>query len=459
MLFVSLLTTSMTRWTKKLPYSVAQDRFVQRTRHDIDANQCSYFDDHDWHRIVPNGGSRSSLRKAVSIDSFYVKPVAAWVPHLLFENHVPSCPRCRSPRFVDVKAARWINTPKILFGVSSHQYLDTKLYPCRGCGQRFTGYNRESMDLDEEKYMGFFNIYLSARFAVNEDLASFITNMYDKSTASIHRVLTQMATDRYLNDHIYYLHACRANKIKKRADNVAANGQSTLDPLLQDVSDIPEAPAAQRTLLRLQKDFQRTRFKLGTAETAARNNLCFRELFKSKNGRNRRHAPLPSVGTGKLQKFIDAGIESGRDLVDYNGIHPSWNDTPRRRVAFCQLRRMVQDLFSTKQKTVDALLLELDTLQSEINRQQDEVDLQLSHGLIELAGRDDERQQLVIQALEKKNPVFSKMTDCDGYNARIISSVAKTEEALCFELVSMLKEYIKVVHYHGKRHFRTAPCH
>ena len=104
--------------------------------------------------------------------------------------------------------------------------------------------------------MGYFNIYLSSRFAVSEELLSFISNMYDKSTSTIHRILTQMATDRYMNDHIYYLHACQAKRVKRSATNVRTDGQSTLDPLLKDLSVNPTAPPAERTLLELKRKYQ-----------------------------------------------------------------------------------------------------------------------------------------------------------------------------------------------------------
>ena len=409
---------------KAVKYSVAQDRFVKKTRQQIDTDGSSFFDDHDWRNIIPSGGSRSSLRKAVTVESFYVKPIAAWVPDKLFENHVPSCPRCRSPRYVDCSAARWINFPKVLFGVSSHQYLDTKLYPCRGCGKRFTGYNRESMDLDEEKYMGFFNIYLSARFAVNEELISFITNMYDKSTSTIHRILTGMATDKYLNDHIYYLHACRAKRVKQRPKNVRKEDQSqtTLDPLLVGVSEAPEASPAERTLLRLQCDLKRTRLNLRSAEMTAAGVIDFARLRKVKNGRNRRSQILASVGVGKLDQFMGAGIHSGRDLVEYTGIHPVWSQTPRRREAFRDLREQCQHIFNARNEVVSRLEQEVSLLQIEIDKKQEEVDLQNNLGLIDLVGRDDDRQAELIRNLEKGNPIFSKMTDPVGYNARIISA-------------------------------------
>ena len=403
----------------RVKYPPAQERFVKRTRDAIDSNP-AYFDTHDWRSIFPSGGTRSSLTKPVSTESFYVKPIAAWVPDKLFEHHVPCCPRCRSNRYVDVKGARWINTPKILFGVSTHKYLDTKLYPCRGCSKRFTGYNRESMAVDHDKYMGFFNFYLSSRFAADEELIAFVSNMYDKSTATIQRVLTAMTTEKYLSDHIYYLHACRANRIKKTATNVIDGGQSTLDPLLENLSEAPTAPPAERTLLRLKSDFKRTRLNLLLAESNARNPIHFGDLIKTKSGRNKlvTKGMLASVGKGKLQQLIDAGFETGKDLVAYNGIHHNWSHTARRRDAFRSTRKQVQDIFESRNGVVFALQQELNRLQEQIDKQQEEVDLQ---GII-VDDRGDNRQRAIINSLEERTQPFSKMTNSNGYNARIISS-------------------------------------
>ena len=416
------MTASGKRYAK---YSCAQDRFIRRTRLEIDSNP-NYFDVHDWRRLHPKGGRNASLKRPVSLESFYVKPVASWVPDKLFENHVPSCPHCKSNRSVDCVGARWINSPKILFGISSHSYLDTKLYPCRRCGRRFTGYNRESMVLDEAKYLGYFNFYLSARFAVDEELLSFITNMYERSTSSIHKILTGMATDRYLNDQIYYLHACRANAVKKRATNVMENGQSTLDPLLKDLSEAPDASASERTLLRLQCDRKRHRLNLRSAESRAKDPIDFHSLMKIKAGRNKRinadPATLPSIGTGKLEKLIAAGFDNGLELTDYQGIHPEWSTTPRRREAFRELRESIKTIFDARLETVRKLEEELVRMDEEIQQQQEEVDLQVNFGNIELVGRDDDRQHRIINALEKKHRPFSKMTDPKGYNARIIST-------------------------------------
>ena len=129
------MTANKKRCTK---YSAAQDKFVRRTRHEIDTNS-QYFETHDWRKIESSGGRKSSLAKTVSLESFYVKPIAAWVPDKLFVNHAPSCPHCKSNRHVEVQSARWINTPKVLYGISSHSYLDTKLYPCWRCSKMTAG--------------------------------------------------------------------------------------------------------------------------------------------------------------------------------------------------------------------------------------------------------------------------------------------------------------------------------
>ncbi|KAL3935991.1 MAG: hypothetical protein SGARI_002745, partial [Bacillariaceae sp.] len=117
-----------------------------------------------------------------------------------------------------------------------------------------------------------------------------------------------------------------------------------------------------------------------------------------------------------------AGITSGRDLVNYVGLHPNWASTPRRRNAFRDLRERVKEIFAAKEATVRTLEAELDRLLAEIQKQQDEVDLLAAHGNIVLAGRDDDRQRDVLGALDEQYPIFSKMCDQKAYNARIIST-------------------------------------
>ena len=82
-----------------MKYGKAQDDFVKHIRASIDANPDHFFDDKDWRNLTIKGGRHVGLtNRKLEAASFYVKPVAAWVPHLLIPGHVPSCPKCEQAR-------------------------------------------------------------------------------------------------------------------------------------------------------------------------------------------------------------------------------------------------------------------------------------------------------------------------------------------------------------------------
>ena len=186
---------------KPQPLSEVQWKFVLKTRSAINNDARAFFKVHDWKWVVPTNGGRfdsSILSKPSSVEDFYVKPIATWVPHLLIPNHIPSCPHCKVNKNVDTVGARWMNCPKVLYGTSRYRYLDTVLYPCKLCGRRFAGYNKQSMQLDSSLYYGFFTFYLGHGFAVDEDLYRFIIKSASTaSTASIEKKLKRMAYDAY----------------------------------------------------------------------------------------------------------------------------------------------------------------------------------------------------------------------------------------------------------------------
>ena len=107
-------------------------------------------------------------------DSFYVKRLAVWVPHLLIKDHVPKCPDCQQGSHVNVNQTRWVTSPKVLFGLSSHRYIDTVLYKCRACRREFAGYNEESMCLDGNFFLGMFQFQLYRSYAVDDELYHWI---------------------------------------------------------------------------------------------------------------------------------------------------------------------------------------------------------------------------------------------------------------------------------------------
>ena len=131
------------------------------------------------------------------------------MPHLLIPHHVPTCPTCRTNTHVDAASSKWIRFPKILHGNKSHKHLDTKLYPCKACGGSFNGYNKTSLELDAKSVIGFFNFYLAEKFAVDEELHSFIVNAPDTSSARIAKHLQKLSADNCFADF-----AARADRIK-----------------------------------------------------------------------------------------------------------------------------------------------------------------------------------------------------------------------------------------------------
>ena len=182
----------------KHPYSIGQRVFVEKIRAAVLAND-RFFDTHNWQNVEPMGGRNSSLTKSTYTDRFCVRPMACWVPHLLIPNHMPCCPRCGKRDLVEVnKGVRFIRSPKMLHGVSSHRHLDALCHPCGRCKRRFAGCDRKSPSYDADKMMFFFNFHLGDRFSVDEQLHSFITASYKVPTSQIYQQLVDMRTDRYL---------------------------------------------------------------------------------------------------------------------------------------------------------------------------------------------------------------------------------------------------------------------
>jgi hypothetical protein len=91
--------------------SDAQWLFVKKVRGAIKKDHVGFFGEHDWKHIVPSSGHYDSHllnkgnKKTKSVESFYVKPLAVWVPHLLIRNFVPTCPHCQSKEYVSPSRA------------------------------------------------------------------------------------------------------------------------------------------------------------------------------------------------------------------------------------------------------------------------------------------------------------------------------------------------------------------
>ena len=385
----------------------------------------SFFDSHNWQNIEPPGGRNSSLTKSTYTDRFYVRPIAAWIPHLLIPNHVPCCPRCGKRDLVEVKkGARFINSPKILYGMSSHRYLDTILYPCSRCKRRFSGYDRTSLAYDAEKMMGFFNFHLGKKFAVDEMLYSFITASYKVPTSQIYQQLVDMTTDRCLRDYQYYLHAIRVNKIRvERPDRSDADHQQeTLDKHLQADKRSP----AERTLQDLHK--RKRDLSLGITAAVAHNNdpIHFDSLERLKSNRNNRDPLLPSLGTKKLRDLREAGIASGRELVDYVGVPPRWAHCRKKSDVFEKWRCQVSEEFLNRQRALVKLQRQATRLEEQIEEASNNVAVEqcVAEQIAEEEGADSSDTPTTDTATEdipERPLLFSKMKDPRGYNARMLS--------------------------------------
>jgi len=153
--------------------------------------------------------------KKVSVDSFCVKPLAAFVPHLLLKNHVPCCPKCKSSKSVHTEGPRvkWVKVPKILFGTNSHNCLDTKRHWCSHCWSSFLGCDKQSMHLDAHQWTGFFPFNLSSHFAADEAVYTYIINAANQPTSKTQQQLKSMSTDRCHSEQSHHLHMATAQKI------------------------------------------------------------------------------------------------------------------------------------------------------------------------------------------------------------------------------------------------------
>jgi hypothetical protein len=74
-------------------------------------------------RIVPQKHWYGPLATKCAAKDYYVKPIAAWVLHLLFEDYIPCCPNCKSSKGVIYTKAVWVHQPLVMYGINEHHYL------------------------------------------------------------------------------------------------------------------------------------------------------------------------------------------------------------------------------------------------------------------------------------------------------------------------------------------------
>jgi len=221
---------------KKSPkprYGPAQAIFIERTRKAIKQDTC-FFHDKDWSHIKcsDNGHCPSLTAKGhINADSYYVKDVAAWVPHMILRNYIPSCGKCRKKERVDPTCFRFVEHPKILYGVFAHRCLDTVHYYCGACG----AWHETTMFHDSDEINGILNFRLSRGFAVDDKLYSFLVSHGNYTTASIHMRIRQMHADKWLNAAAYCYCSVMAGRVKVKNNILEGTHQSSLDSVLKPV--------------------------------------------------------------------------------------------------------------------------------------------------------------------------------------------------------------------------------
>jgi len=311
----------------------AQVSFIRDARRGIDEQGSLFFAAREWSNICFGFSRHSSLvqPKKMSPEHFYCKPIAAWVPHLIIPSFVPTCPKCHSKESVDVSKTRWVENPKLLYGIFTHKYLDTVYYHCVKCQKDFLGWHMDSIKLDADEIAGILNYRLSKGFAVDEALYSFIVTNNSDTTASIHQRLKKMAADNWMNDATCCCRAVLAERVKTASNNnklyVSGTNQRTLDNVLIDTSKItPEekkARSLRHKLATLERDLK---FK----EEEAERDVLFVSVFQKKRNRNKFGLPFKGIGRKKLLLMIDLGMCTAKELLEHDGTNPavldSWKD-------------------------------------------------------------------------------------------------------------------------------------
>jgi hypothetical protein len=116
----------------------------------------------------------------------------------------------------------------------------------------------------------------------------------------------------------------------------------------------------------------------------------------------------------KLQQLIDADIKTVRELVEYPGVPQPWIGTKESSKMFERFRRAGVALFASREKAVQNLEKDVSELEEQLLVAVGNVQLEQSvHEQMELNG-----EVLVEDPLP---PLFSSLTDRNGYSARILS--------------------------------------
>jgi len=369
----------------------AQAAFVTATRDLVEANPRKFFTTNDWRR-VPLSPVTASTAKKTSVDAFYVKDLAVWLPHLIIPGCIPTCAKCCTKSGVDPARYRWIENPKILYGLYSHRCLDTVCYWCDVCRGDFAACHPVTIQTDASEITPIFNFRLSPGFGVDEQLYSFITTHANNTTESIHRFVRSMHSDHWTNQAAMHYRAV-LEKCVRMTDPFFGKHQTTLDRFL--------VPHKASKLEHTRYAFTRIERDLRSKEAAFNGDVQFADIFRRKENRNSIGEVFPGIGKKKLLLLMDRDILSAKELLQYDGSDPAvkW-----------RWKQIVQSYY-------DKIEAELHHLRQRHAAVKQELELEELLHDPDTPNADDNN----VVAEEKKPPIFSSLENPVGFNCRTMS--------------------------------------
>jgi len=310
-------------------HGTAQEAFIVNTRKAIDGDPF-FFHKHEWSRIKHGGSRHSCLAqpKKISVDCFCVKDCAAWIPHLIIPDCMPSCPRCLSKVAVDVTNAEWVENPKMMCGVCSHRHIDAKCCTCHECKKPFAGWHEATLRQDAEETSGVMNFRLSKGFAVDEELCTYIVTHTNDTAASMHQKLKKTIADNWTNDAAFCYRAVIGQRAKKRNPNyLDGTNQQSLDKHLAPLEVIPpaakKAPQLRSSLAHLEEQLE------GAIAKASRD-VQFIDMFNKKKNCDKTGPPFKDIGRENCRLLSNQRILTANELFDCDVRSPavleSWQD-------------------------------------------------------------------------------------------------------------------------------------
>jgi len=382
----------------------AQAEFIDVTRKAIKRGPRLFFVDKDWGHVKHATATPRCMlltgKKSIRPEHFYVKDIAAWVPHLLTPNYVPTCPRCGQKSGVNVDRFRFVENPKILCGIHTHRCLDTVHCTCGDCKGDFAGWRPDCLQLDAKEIAGILNFRMSRGFAVDENLCSFIISHATDTAVSMHKKLRQMTATNWINDATFCCRATLSKKVKPK-NHVFKEGsnQQSLDSIVAPVGTNKKIASLRERVTSIQRELDdKTRQCQGC--------ISFHHICNEKQNRNQIGSRLPGVGKAKCHILVDRGINATRDLLECEGSDPAVKNSWVR----------------TAQEHCGALHDDMKRLTVHLNDVKEELWIHEAIEQVEKEKDSEPDNPPPIRTEEAKPVPFSSLSDPIGHNAKSVST-------------------------------------